>query len=306
VSTALPVGTAQPHRRPAPVAGATSPGRLLFLIVGLHLDHADGAAADELLVLGAGGRVERAPVVVEARGRAAEQHGDLAFDIDPGEIVLLELRRVHALPHEHDRCLDARIALVEIHARQELLAESQRLLRTVAKDHQLAAVIHAHAAQHRHALVIAAIVAGRRQAHRAVALRDIQRGQVVASRAGFAAFEQVVGEEADIGLDAPRVRARAGVVGFARRGRCRRGGALAGGEQMSRMEAHGRRIRQGSGRAQCGDASTAVRAGAKCRSGFAGWSTGFGPLPHSHRACCGAEGALEGRYAETTSAKGLP
>ena len=93
---------------------------------------------------------------------------------------------------------------IEIHARQELFAELQLDALAVALDHEARALGLARGLQQRHLLEIAAVVAGRRQADRAEALGDVQRGEVEAAGAGFAAFEQVVGEEAQVGLDPAR------------------------------------------------------------------------------------------------------
>ena len=200
---ALAIRAAQAHRRFLPVRRVLRPRAARLVLGRVHEHHADRAARDQRTQLLARGAVERAAVVVEARWRAAEHHRDPALEVEAGEIVVIEFRRMHALAHEYRRRFDAVLRHVEIRRRQELVLETQGDLAAVALDPQFRALLRDPPFQQRHGLEVAAVLAGRRQADLAEPLRHVFGGEIEPARAGLAAFHAVVGQLRDILGDAP-------------------------------------------------------------------------------------------------------
>ena len=203
----LAVRPAQAHGGHQPVARTARPGRLGFAFGIAERDHPDRAALDKARVLDQARAVVRALVVREALGRAAQHHHDLPAHVEPTEIVVLELRRGHALTDEDQRRFQRMGVGVEVHAGQEIGLELEALAAAGvvadALQHQLGRARHALRLDQRHALEIAALVAARLKPEAAVLGGDVVRGDVIAASAGGTAFQQIVGQEAQVGLDAP-------------------------------------------------------------------------------------------------------
>ena len=251
----LAVRAKQAHAGHRPVAGAAGPGvfGLVHRVADLH--RADGAAfgqGDQLLPARG---VEGALGVGEVGRGAGKVHGDLAAHVHAFEVVVVQLGCVHRLADEHQRRGDRVAGGVVVHARQEVVLEGEFDAFAAAADAEAGAFGFAPAFEQRHRLQVAAVVAGRFQADGAVAVGHVQRGQVVTAGAGGAAFKQVVGQESDVGFDAP------GTVGFARGGRRRGpldfgGRFAAAGHQQGQGDRNQQLLHSGHSQGQSPDATT--------------------------------------------------
>jgi len=234
----------QAHAGPRPVGGATRPWR--FLLTGRigNENRTDRAAFDQRGHLLAPRRIISARVVGEARRCATEQHRDLALEIDPGKIVVIELRRDHALRDEHQWRGQRKLGLVVVHAGEKLGFERQRLDTAIADQLEPRAVGQALALQQWHALKVAAVVAGRLQAERLKLAGHIARSNFVAARGRLAAFEQVIGQKRHVRRDALRRCHLRIALRVVRTG--------AGGKQQASESEQGRRCRiQAHGDIEC-------------------------------------------------------
>jgi hypothetical protein len=120
---------------------------------------------------------------------------------------VLQLGRTHGLADEHHRRRDLRLAGAVVDGGQEVGLERELGYAPIARDGEARTVPLAQAAQHRNALEIRPVLARGREAEQTVASGQIEGGEVVAARARLAPLEQVVGEEAHVGLD-PGCRGR--------------------------------------------------------------------------------------------------
>lgn len=115
---------------------------------------------------------------------------------------MLQFVGAHGLSHEHHWRRHVGRTQREIHSREEVAFERELDGATLAGNGKVRALAFTHAAHHGHALEIRATVAGRLEAELSEPRGDVQRCNVEAARPGLPALEQVVGEEAHVGLDA--------------------------------------------------------------------------------------------------------
>ncbi len=114
---AFAVDVAQTHAGLLPIRRTTRPRCIGLVLWRIDGNDADRAALGDDAQFFAAGAVERATIVVEARGRAGKHDRDLAFEIQAGEIVVIEIRRMHALADEHRGRVQGMLGGVVVQAR---------------------------------------------------------------------------------------------------------------------------------------------------------------------------------------------
>jgi hypothetical protein len=137
--------------------------------------------------------------VREARRRTGEHGHDLSADVDVGVVVVAELGGDDAEAGEDDGRLDAARGLVA-GVDEDVLAVLER----AAIDRERGVCGVEERGLHADVLKVRAAVAGRLRADGLELRGDVCGRDVVAARAGLAAFDRVAGEEVDVGAD--RVR----------------------------------------------------------------------------------------------------
>ena len=146
-------------------------------------------------------RSEIGPLLAGKGGRrSAEERDDLAAHVDARIIVDAQLRRDDAAPGEHHRGGDDGVRARRIGGGNVILAEDQRLRRAPRPGPDHRTLVRRLVGDQRHALQIAAVVAGGAQA-RGIELRgDILRGDVEFGAARLAPLHRVGREEQDMRL----------------------------------------------------------------------------------------------------------
>jgi hypothetical protein len=138
---------------------------------------------------------------LQARGRAAQQDDDLALHVQAGVVVAAAFRRDDAVADEDQRRGDRGLRLAGLGRRKVVLAEHQGARLAIGAGVGDAALVGRAVGRQGHLLQVGAVVAGRLDVHQRVLRSHVLGGDVVAARAGLAAFQQVVGQEAHVRLD---------------------------------------------------------------------------------------------------------
>jgi hypothetical protein len=142
----------------------------------------------------------RGDVACDRRRQAADNDDDLAADIDPGIIVDSEPFLAYAPACEHQLGVDGAVGLLETRAQPEVAAVDQVMgLSSHCESRARGGLVGC--SSKRHLLVPASVDPPGLKADGPKLGCDISGSQIVAARAGVAAFEKVAGKEFDIGLE---------------------------------------------------------------------------------------------------------
>ncbi len=187
---------------------------------------------------------------------ADDAEDDFAFDVDVGVVVPVELGRVDAVADEDDRGVDVDdrgegavgdgvvVAVLEVEGVEH---DADLTFGTFGRDDGHGGFVGdgVHA-DHVDLLEVGAVVAAGLEAVEGELGGDVFGGELAAAEAGAAAFEEVVGEELDVGADVFGVDG-----GF---------GGFDGGRDVLRERGDGeeQRCGEGGGRAEGGQGRTPV------------------------------------------------
>src|SRR4029079_14559630 len=145
----------------------------------------------------AGGADVRPHVVGHVgRRRRRDVDGNLAAQVQAGEVVPVRLRNRHAVADEHHRRLDRAVEL-PARGQRRLLPQRDRLFFTVAHERQLRLLRRERARLQLHRLAISG-PAARLQPDLLELRLDVGRSLLVTGRADVSSLEPVVGEELDV------------------------------------------------------------------------------------------------------------
>jgi hypothetical protein len=179
---------------------------------------ADRAALGGLGALDVDVAVVGADLGLQAAGGAAQHDDDLALHVQARVVVAAAFGGDDAVADEDQRRGDRGLGLAGLGRGQVVLAEGQGARLAVGAGVGDAALVGRAVGRQGHLLQVGAVVAGRLDAHQRILRGHVVGGDVVAARAGLAAFQQVVGQEAHVRLD-----------GVGRRREAERGGLGGGG-----------------------------------------------------------------------------
>lgn len=175
-------------------------------------DHARGAVARRhFALLFAAGEV-RAFLGGEAARLAGQDHDDLALHVDARVIVVLQAVGLDAVADEYQRRSGGGFVFQQAAGSHVVVEVGQLLGAGLAAQFQQRRFLNQARGAQRHLLQEAALVALGRQAVLQELRGDIVRRDVVAPAAGFAAFQQIVGQKGQVGLDHVFVGAHRGCV----------------------------------------------------------------------------------------------
>ena len=136
----------------------------------------------------------------QSRWRAAEHHDEFAAYIEPGVVVTFVLGRDDAEARKHAVGFEALIGLGAARACGDVVGVGKRLDALGAVDTEPDAVRHQDAGAQRDRLH-EAVRARWLQSDLLVHRSDVVRSQVVATRTGIAALQQIAGEEFEVSTD---------------------------------------------------------------------------------------------------------
>ena len=189
----LCVGRRAFGREPAHGALAIVARRFLERITFFHVSSADGDQSDGAV---SHGLLRLHPAVAEmgaltagkARRRAVHDDGDLAAHVGVGVVVVMQMRSADAVTDENRRSFYANVSRSLVAAQQDVFIDFQRRGFAVAlHDHRTLLGNHGDAAKRD--LLPVSVDAGGLQAEQLELSLHVAGGDLVAARAGAAAFE---------------------------------------------------------------------------------------------------------------------
>ena len=139
--------------------------------------------------------------MVATEPRAAEDHGNPAAQLQPGEIVESRFRRLNPLADEYRGRGNRAVRTIEVRRWQELVGEGEGVVTPVTVHHQRGAVAPADGPEERHALQVVSRVTRRMQPQLPETLGHVGRRPRMAARTGLTALHRIIGQVPDVSLD---------------------------------------------------------------------------------------------------------
>ena len=201
IAQRLAIGAKQHAARQTGARCEFFPRQARRFLQGAHGDQANGAGLQRGDALGGAGQVG-GDFAVHAIGRARQYHGIFALQIKAGEIIDALRFVLQAIADEYHFTADA-FRAGEIAGGQhqaDTIFERERLARPGFHHRRLAFAGEA-AFGEVHALEPRSLIAGRLQAKAGKMLGDIIGSNLVPLRADAAAFQQIIGQEGDMGAE---------------------------------------------------------------------------------------------------------